>query len=389
MSESYFKRQELVLGKEISDRIKETKILVVGAGAGGNEVLENLALMGFGHFTIVDFDHVESSNLSRTTLFSTEDIDKSKALVAADVLQKKSLHEKPEIKYYNAKIQDIGKQIIFDHDIVVCCVDTNNARVFLNDWCVRLKKPFFEMGFHKFVVQVSFFPNESKESPCLREIIGYGKFDGLRQSCSKLKMRDTNFQHIPTIQVSSALAGAFVATEIILYLQERSNLKDKMLQYSADYHIANVLETKQSENCLLHTDNELSVLETEIKTASTVRELLEHAKAILGSECLLKFEDDVIISMKCEGCEQEIEIKKFKSDVYDRERWCKSCYEQNKYEEIAISKDWKFISELNLINKHHGEFLDMKLSDLLVKEKDLMRVDLLNDLNKSYLLKIN
>jgi molybdopterin/thiamine biosynthesis adenylyltransferase len=44
----YFARQELVLDGEMGSRIRQTRVLVVGAGAGGNEVLKNLALMGFG-----------------------------------------------------------------------------------------------------------------------------------------------------------------------------------------------------------------------------------------------------------------------------------------------------------------------------------------------------
>ena len=179
--ENFFARQELVIDNETGLKIKQSKVLVVGAGAGGNEVLKNLALMGFGNFTIVDFDPIESSNLSRTTLFSKDDIGKSKAEVAADVLKRVSLHEKPNIIAINSKIQEVGKQVFLDNDIVVCCVDTNNARAYISDWCVKLRKPFFEMGFEKFVIQISFFPNETKADSCLREIIGFGEFTGKRQ----------------------------------------------------------------------------------------------------------------------------------------------------------------------------------------------------------------
>ena len=65
----YHDRQNLMINPDTAKLIKATKILVIGVGAGGNEVLKNLLLMGFGHFTILDFDTVEDSNLSRTTLF--------------------------------------------------------------------------------------------------------------------------------------------------------------------------------------------------------------------------------------------------------------------------------------------------------------------------------
>lgn len=100
----YFARQNMIISPNTAELIKNIKILVVGVGAGGNEVLKNLLLMGFGHLTIVDFDHVEDSNLSRTTLFRKEDIGKSKSLVAAERLKEMALHDNPEIVGLSSKV---------------------------------------------------------------------------------------------------------------------------------------------------------------------------------------------------------------------------------------------------------------------------------------------
>src|SRR6185295_4128458 len=66
------------------ERLRAARVMVVGAGAIGNEVLKNLALLGFGYLFVVDFDTIEASNLSRTVLFRPEDVGRSKALVAAE-----------------------------------------------------------------------------------------------------------------------------------------------------------------------------------------------------------------------------------------------------------------------------------------------------------------
>jgi molybdopterin/thiamine biosynthesis adenylyltransferase len=385
----FFARQELVLDGETGSRIRQTRVLVVGAGAGGNEVLKNLALMGFGHFTIVDFDPVESSNLARATLFSKEHIGQPKSAVAAEVLGKLSLHEAPQITSYNLRIQDVGKQVFLDSDIVISCVDTNDARAYLNDWCVRLGKPFLEMGFEKFVVQVCFFPNAVRGDACLREVIGYGEFSGRRQSCSRLKMADTQLQHIPTIQVSSALAGAFAATEVILHLQGRSQLGNKILQYSADYHRCSVFDIPQSEKCLIHREGGLALVDPGLDSTATVRALLERMKEVTGEECLLRLPGEFIFSMECEGCGKELPIGRFKAEVYDRERWCAACLEAGKYEEIAVGREWSMIHEMNLLNQKHAEFLGVRLADFAVKPKDLVKVDSLTDLSKAYLAKIH
>lgn len=139
----YHDRQNLMIKPDTAKLIKATKILVIGVGAGGNEVLKNLLLMGFGHFTILDFDTVEDSNLSRTTLFRKEDIGKSKSLVAAERLKEMALHEKPEIVGLHGNFMtDFGKGLFVEHDIVISCVDTQKCRAYINDWCVRTKTPF-------------------------------------------------------------------------------------------------------------------------------------------------------------------------------------------------------------------------------------------------------
>src|SRR3954462_13423177 len=65
------------------ERLAEARVLVVGAGALGNEVLKNLSLLGVGTVVVIDLDAVEPSNLSRSVLFRLEDGGRSKAEVAA------------------------------------------------------------------------------------------------------------------------------------------------------------------------------------------------------------------------------------------------------------------------------------------------------------------
>ena len=385
---NYFDRQERVIGKEVGEKIKDTKILVVGAGAGGNEVLKNLALMGFGNFTIVDFDPIEDSNLSRTTLFSKGDIGKSKAEIAAKALQQISLHELPSIQGINAKIQDIGKQIFLENDIIVCCVDTMDARAYINDWCVRLQKPFFEMGFEKFTVQISFFPNEKPTDACLREVIGFGDFVGTRQSCSKLKMVDTQLSHIPTIQVAAALAGVLVATEIIMFLKGESRLKNKVLQYAADYHRVLPINYPQSERCYLHENINYQIYKSALNVESnTFKDLLTELKDKLNSDFYINWNEEYIYSMECESCGKEMSIKKFKSEIYDTERWCSEC--QDKYSENEnVKTKWVINKELFLTNPNHKFFLELPISDFGIKDNDIIVVNNLQSNNEKILVLI-
>lgn len=371
--DNFFARQQLILDEDTGSKIKTSKVLVIGAGAGGNEVLKNLALMGFGNFTIVDFDPIEDSNLSRTTLFTKDDIGKSKSEIAATTLNQISLHESPNIKGINTKIQDVGKQIFFNHDIIVCCVDTMDARAYINDWCVKLNKPFFEMGFEKFTVQISFFPNESTSDSCLRGLIGQDDFSGARQSCSKLKMKDEKLEHIPTIQVAAAMAGVLIATEIILFLKGESRLKNKVLQYAAEYHRSLVVDVPQSSKCHKHEKVSYQIFKTNLSLDKTFEDILIELKENYHSDFYINWGEEYIYSLECESCKKEVIIRKFKSEVYDEERWCASCLEKGLYDDNEdVKAKWEIIKELNLFNPNHKFFLRLSLSDFGVKESDII-----------------
>lgn len=378
----YFDRQNLVLGEEVGEVIRNTRILVVGIGAGGNELLKNLVLMGFGKFTLVDFDPIENTNLSRTTLFTKKDIGKSKALVAAERLTEMCLHESPNIVGLNAKIQDIGRRMFLNHDLVVCCVDTKNARVYINDWCVRLKKPFFEMGFEKFVVQISFFPNQSISDPCLRDFIGNTSMSGRRQSCSKLKMHDTQLRHIPTIQVAAALAGVFIATEIILFLKGESRLKNKMMQYAAQYHRVLEIDIEKSEQCSAHSDHDLPRYSSNLNSKNTFKELFEEFRNEHNLECYISWQEEFIYKVECENCRKDIFIKRFKSEVYDNERWCSDCRSTYR-EDHPVTSNWLINKNLFLTNEKHTFFLNIPMSEFGVVSNDILVLNVLNnDLEK-------
>ena len=83
-------RQKLIDGWN-ADAIRNATVLVIGAGAIGNETIKNLALLGFGNTIICDLDTIETSNLTRTALFTEHDIGKKKAPLAADRMREMNL----------------------------------------------------------------------------------------------------------------------------------------------------------------------------------------------------------------------------------------------------------------------------------------------------------
>ena len=125
--------------------MSKSKILVAGAGALGNEVLKNLALLGAGHILIVDFDRVEISNLSRSILFREEDLGMPKASTAARALQR--LNPEICVEAIDGDLEtDLGLGEIRDYDIVLGCLDSIYARWLLNRACQKAGRPWINAG---------------------------------------------------------------------------------------------------------------------------------------------------------------------------------------------------------------------------------------------------
>jgi adenylyltransferase/sulfurtransferase len=147
-------------GEEAQKKLKNSKVLVVGAGGLGCPALLYLTAAGVGTIGIADSDTVSISNLQRQVLFSPEDLDKNKALVAKEKLETQNPNIR--IKALPYKINSGNAlDIIFEYDLVIDGSDNFSTRYLLNDACVILKKPLVYGAIHRFEGQVSVFNYKS------------------------------------------------------------------------------------------------------------------------------------------------------------------------------------------------------------------------------------
>ena len=134
MTETF--RQELV---------SSANVMVVGCGALGNEVLKNLVLMGVRHLVIVDFDRIETDNLTRSIFFTLDDArdNRKKTEVIAERL--KSMNKETEVQSICGDIAyDVGLGLFRKMDVVIGCVDNRWARYCINRLCMRAGKPWVD-----------------------------------------------------------------------------------------------------------------------------------------------------------------------------------------------------------------------------------------------------
>ncbi|QSZ36108.1 hypothetical protein DSL72_007233 [Monilinia vaccinii-corymbosi] len=142
------------LGKPLNAMVKEARILMVGAGGIGCELLKNLVLSGFGEIHIVDLDTIDLSNLNRQFLFRHEHIKKSKALVAKDAAHRFNPKVKLEAHHANIKDSQFNVDWFKSFTIVFNALDNLEARRHVNKMCLAADIPLIESGTTGFNGQV-------------------------------------------------------------------------------------------------------------------------------------------------------------------------------------------------------------------------------------------
>jgi molybdopterin/thiamine biosynthesis adenylyltransferase len=171
--------ESIVLGQQDTDRFDRAKrigwldmdsvasarILMVGAGAIGNEVGKNLVLSGFRNITVVDMDRVVDSNLARCLFFSENDSRERglKAEIVANGMM--ALDRNVRARPVSEKVQDLEENFFSGFDIVLGCLDNVLARLYLNSQSCYRRIPYIDGAMDGFrgKVQVVLPP----ETPCL------------------------------------------------------------------------------------------------------------------------------------------------------------------------------------------------------------------------------
>lgn len=183
-------------------KLKQAKILVIGAGGLGCPALTYLTSTGIGTIGIIDDDRIALSNLPRQILYTGEDVGKHKASVAKERLQ----HINPHctIKSYIEKLtKNNALEIVSGYDVVIDGTDNSETRYLIDDTCYLLKRPFVYGAIFKFEGQVSVF--NYKDGPTYKSLFPESKLVGGIPSCNETGV----------LGVLPGILGIYQATEAI------------------------------------------------------------------------------------------------------------------------------------------------------------------------------
>lgn len=285
------------------DMLTAARILVVGAGALGNEVLKNLALSGIGLVDVMDFDVVEASNLSRCILFRDEDLHCMKAHVAA-----RRLHEiSPEIEARALPLDvrvDVGAGLLRGYDMVLGCMDNIEARLALGSLCRDADVVYLDGGMDAAGGQVSLFhPHDGACFECgmtaqMWERVAH------RQSCLRMGTgAEMNSIPMAATAVMASSIGALQAQEAVRWLLRETGKTPAPLQpgqkvclQTAPYSMF-VVSASISPRCEAHQRMAVTHCFAGTPAEITVAQLLD---AFAADALSLSW--DVVTRMECLDC---------------------------------------------------------------------------------------
>jgi adenylyltransferase/sulfurtransferase len=286
------------------DRLLNAHILVIGAGAVGNEALKLLALMGVGRIHIVDFDTIETSNLTRMVLFNEKDIGRSKAEVAAE--RTRQLNPDTKVTYTHGNLEyDLGWGEYKEADVVLGCLDSIDARLSLNRICQMVGVPWINGGIGVTEGEVSYFdPNEGACFQCTMTDSMWEQRNQ-RYSCGWLRSLIPE-QKVPTTATIASVVAALMVNQafLILHGDKKSGLcpSERLFVCLKPYSL-NVACVPRNPDCYAHDHIDQIAPLGKAPQEITVSEILQFVGPLEGSYLEIMFE--IAVKLVCPSCKTE------------------------------------------------------------------------------------
>jgi molybdopterin/thiamine biosynthesis adenylyltransferase/rhodanese-related sulfurtransferase len=190
------------VGMSGQKRLKNAKVLCVGAGGLGSPALMYLAAAGVGTLGIVEFDTVDESNLQRQIIHGQKDIGRSKTESARDSVLE--INPYVTVQLHEVRLDSTNVMEIFaDYDLIVDGTDNFATRYLVNDACVLLNKPYVWGSIYRFDGQASVFWAE--HGPCYRCLYPEPPPPGMVPSCAEGGVLGVLCASIGSIQVTEAI----------------------------------------------------------------------------------------------------------------------------------------------------------------------------------------
>lgn len=320
------------------EKLAAAKVLVVGAGALGNEVVKNLALVGVGTTYVIDRDAIETSNLSRSVLFRASDGGRPKAQVAAE----RAREINPEVAFHWLKgdvINDLGLGLFADVDVVIGCLDNREARLWVNRQCWKVGTPWVDSGIQEIqgVVKV-FVPPDSACYECAMTARDYQLLN-IRYSCPLLSREQILEGKVPTAPTIASMMGALEVQEALKLIHGMPVDAGSALVFNGVANQFYRTALPRRDDCLSH-ETYPEPTRLAIGHDATAADLFAEAGRSLEGPLVLPLERDVVTSVSCPTCGWSVELDRPRTSVKTSDATCPNCNELARPEIVsAVEED--------------------------------------------------
>ena len=308
--------------------VRQATVLVVGAGALGNEVLKNLALMGIGRILIADFDTIEDSNLSRSILFRHKDNGRRKVDAAADAV--KEINPDVQIMPWHGDINyELGLGVFRHVDVVIGCLDNREARLSINRFCWNVGQTWVDGAIQELMGIVRVFrPGVGACYECTLTDVDY-QIINLRYSCPLLARENLLQGKVPTTPTSASIVAAFQTQEALKILHNLEIQPGKALMINGLTNDIYLTEYPVKAACMSHSRYEpIEELPDVRSDQTTLADLLARARARVGPEAVLELGAEIVVSLTCPHCATDTPVFKRMARLYEQEALCPTCGER-------------------------------------------------------------
>ncbi len=323
--EGRFARLELI-GWWDQQRLSQAKVLVIGAGAIGNELIKNLALLGIGHVVVADLDRVENSNLSRSVLYREADIGQPKAAVAA--ARAKEIY--PQIAasaFVGNVVYDLGLGVYRWADVILGGLDNREARVAINQAAARVGRIWIDGAIERLDGVARVF--DPALGPCYECTMSETDWMMLeaRRSCALLTRQEMEQGKVPTTPTTASVIAGIQCQEAVKHLHGLETLAGRGFVFEGTGHQSYVVTYTRREDCPTHEAYEPILVKPWSVITMSVGELLEHARQEVGDGAVIELNQDVLRSLECSRCQQTESVLMSLGKITEEHGRCPQCRE--------------------------------------------------------------
>ena len=302
LEEDRFSRFRLI-GWWDQERLRTANVVVIGAGALGNEILKNLALLGVRRMLVVDLDRIEYSNLSRSVLYRPDDVGRSKAQTAA--LAACALADDAIVHALDANVlTEAGLGLFGWADVIIAGLDNREARLWINRCAWKMGRPWIDGAIEGIngVARV-FLPGQA---PCYECTLGETDWAILerRMSCNLLTREEMLGGKTPTTPTTSSVIAGIEVQEAVKLLHGLPLLSGRGFVFEGLHHSSYVVEYTENPDCLSHETFGNLIEFSGKSTETTLTALFDFASEHLSADgaITLEFSRDVIWQLRCPHC---------------------------------------------------------------------------------------